>query len=260
MQATRGRYRNANTVTVRGRPAPDKVVRRNISVPDAAQFAGHVLADAMQREGCLADEVKVVVAARASEADQPRPEAQAQLRRSVAEVVTHTNKVSDNLAAEMLLRRLGTLPDSAPPLGPESQALGVATITADLQQIGFGSSQFRIADGSGVSHYNLVSADLLVHLLVDMHKRGGRGYQLFRSSLPVAGVDGTLASRMQGSAAHERVFAKTGTVSAVSNLAGYIDTRTGRRLAFAILCQNFVGPAKPWRDLQDRICAALAGM
>ena len=116
----------------------------------------------------------------------------------------------------------------------------------------------RVADGSGVSHYNLVSAELLVELLVDMHARGGRGYDLFRSSLPVAGVDGTLAGRMKGSAAEGRVLAKTGTISAVSNLAGYVDTRSGRRLAFALLCQNFVGSARPWRQLQDELCAMLA--
>ena len=65
---------------------------------------------------------------------------------------------------------------------------------------------------------------------------------------------------MKGTAAEGRVFAKTGTISAVSNLAGYIDTRSGRRLAFAVLCQNFVGSARPWRALQDRICALLAAL
>jgi D-alanyl-D-alanine carboxypeptidase/D-alanyl-D-alanine-endopeptidase (penicillin-binding protein 4) len=143
-------------------------------------------------------------------------------------------------------------------LGVESETIGRMTVQADLEALGVGDAAVRVADGSGVSHYNLVSADLLVRLLVDMHERGGRGYELFRRSLPVAGVDGTLANRMKGTAAERRVFAKTGTISAVSNLAGYVDTRSGRRLAFAILCQNFVGSAKPWRALQDRVCAALA--
>ena len=112
--------------------------------------------------------------------------------------------------------------------------------------------------GSGVSHYNLLSAELLVRVLADMHKTGGASYELLRRSLPIGGVDGTLKSRMKGTAAEGRVFAKTGTVSAVSNLAGYVDTKSGRRLAFAIMCQNFVGSARPWRELQDRICAELA--
>lgn len=258
VKATRGRYRDPNLVTVTGRASEGKAVRKRITVPDAARFTGHVLADGMRREGCFTGEPNVVVTTRVPAASQRQGEVQ--LRRSVAEVVTHTNKVSDNLGAEMLLRRLGTLHESAPTLGPDSQRLGVAAITADLQQLGYQDSQFRIADGSGVSHYNLVSADLLVRLLVDMHGLGGRSYELFRSSLPIAGVDGTLASRMQDSAAKDRVRAKTGTVSAVSNLAGYIDTRSGRRLAFAMLCQNFAGSPKPWRTLQDRVCAVLADM
>ena len=134
------------------------------------------------------------------------------------------------------------------------------TLAADLESLGVEPDGYRVSDGSGVSHYNLVSADLLVRILVDMHRLGGAGGQLFRASLPIAGVDGTLQGRMKGTAAEGRVFAKTGTISAVSNLAGYIDTRSGRRLAFAVLCQNFVGSARPWRALQDRICALLAAL
>ncbi|MGK0202489.1 MAG: D-alanyl-D-alanine carboxypeptidase/D-alanyl-D-alanine-endopeptidase (penicillin-binding protein 4) [Planctomycetota bacterium] len=258
LQTTRGRYQQPNLVTITGRVPEDLVVRQRITVPDAARYTGYILADALRRDGALAGKPSVIVTTRAPGTSQRKGEVQ--LRRSVADVVTHTNKVSDNLGAEMLLRRLGTLDTASTPLSLDSYRFGVAAITADLQQLGFGASQFRIADGSGVSHYNLVSADLLVRLLLDMHQRGGRSYELFRDSLPIAGVDGTLASRMKNSPAAHRVRAKTGTVSAVSNLAGYIETRSGRRLAFAILCQNFVGSPKPWRDLQDRVCAALANM
>ena len=150
--------------------------------------------------------------------------------------------------------------EQAVELGVESETVGRMTVQVDLEALGVEEGAVRVADGSGVSHYNLVSAELLVGLLVDMHARGGRSYELFRRSLPVAGVDGTLAGRMKGSAAEGRVFAKTGTISAVSNLAGYVDTRTGRRLAFALLCQNFVGSARPWRQLQDELCATLADL
>ena len=63
---------------------------------------------------------------------------------------------------------------------------------------------------------------------------------------------------MKGTWAEGRVRAKTGTISAASHLAGYLETRSGRRLAFAILCHDFVGSAQPWRALQDRFCAAVA--
>ena len=237
LHTTRGRYLHPNVVTVAGRAPADQVIRKRITVSDPARYTGHVLADAMQRAGMLNGNPKVSVATQAPSAEQ-RP-SEVQLRRPIGDVITHTNKVSDNLGAEMLLRKLGTLQQPTTPLGPDSLRLGIAAITADLARLG---------------------ADLLVSLLVDMHQRGGPGYELFRNSLPIGGVDGTLASRMKDSPAAGRVRAKTGTVSAVSNLAGYIETRSGRHLAFAIVCQNFAGSPSPWRDLQDRICAVLADM
>jgi len=90
-----------------------------------------------------------------------------------------------------------------------------------------------------------------------VHDRGDPTRTLFAESLSVAGQDGTLATRMGGTAAEGVVRAKTGTISAVSGLAGYLTTAAGEPLAFAILCQNFVGTTAPWRALQDRICLDL---
>ena len=76
--------------------------------------------------------------------------------------------------------------------------------------------------------------------------------------MPVAGVDGTLRLRMLDTPAAGRVRAKTGTLSGVSALAGYVETAEGEPLAFAFLMQNFVGSSGPWRDLQDRMAVRLA--
>ncbi|MCA8952578.1 MAG: D-alanyl-D-alanine carboxypeptidase/D-alanyl-D-alanine-endopeptidase [Planctomycetes bacterium] len=258
LRVTRGRYREPAVVTVTGHLDPGGPKTREITVPEPARFSGHVLADACRRAGIALERDEVAVVETAGDATPTRA-AEAVRRRSVAEVVVHTNKVSDNLGAELLLRHLGAFRQPDPvALGADSERAGIAVVATDLAALGFDAGSFRAVDGSGVSHYDLLSADLLVGLLVDMHRRGGSAYELFRRSLPIAGVDGTLATRMRDTAASERVFAKTGTVSGVSNLAGYIDTRSGRRLAFAILCQNFVGSARPWRELQDQICADLA--
>jgi len=254
VRVSRGRYREANVVTVTGGLPDGQPTTRRISVPDPARFTGQVFVDALRRAGVeCAGGVEV----------EPRREVaagiEASYQRPLHEVVVETNKVSDNLGAELLLRHLGEVSELHPvALGEESETIGRMTVAADLDALGVAADGRRIADGSGVSHYNLVSADLLVRVLVDMAERDDAGYQLFRRSLPIAGVDGTLKNRMQGTAAEGRVFAKTGTISAVSNLAGYVQTQSGRRLAFAILCQNYVGPARPWRQLQDRICAQLA--
>ncbi|MCK5941514.1 MAG: D-alanyl-D-alanine carboxypeptidase/D-alanyl-D-alanine-endopeptidase [Planctomycetes bacterium] len=254
LRVSRGRYRDEHVVRVSGAVEGPEPEQRRISVPDPARFAGHVLVDALRRAGVACGGDVEVVAHR-----EVPSGIVASCRRSLADVVVETDKVSDNLGAELLLRHLAAVDEANPTaLGAGAETVGRMVVEGDLEQLGVASGGCRVADGSGVSHYNLVSADLLVRLLVDMHEFGGEGYELFRRSLPIAGVDGTLRYRMKGTAAEGRVFAKTGTISAVSNLAGYIETRSGRHLAFAVLCQNFVGPAGPWRDLQDRICALLA--
>ncbi|MEC8252277.1 MAG: D-alanyl-D-alanine carboxypeptidase/D-alanyl-D-alanine-endopeptidase [Planctomycetota bacterium] len=258
LRVTRGRYRHADVVRVSGRLPRGAAAERRLSAPDPARYTGYVLADALRRAGvAVPDDVGVEVLG-------PREVpagVEAWCERPLSKVVTETNKVSDNLGAELLLRDLARVSDlHTVELGVESETIGRMTVRADLDELGVDEGGARIADGSGVSHYNLISAELLVTLLVDMHARGGAGFELFRSSLPVAGVDGTLSGRMQGTPAAGRVFAKTGTISGVSNLAGYVDTRSGRRLAFAILCHDFVGSPAPWRALQDRFCSAMAAL
>ena len=78
------------------------------------------------------------------------------------------------------------------------------------------------------------------------------------TALPVAGRDGTLAGRMTGTPAEGNVRAKTGTMSNIRTLAGYVRTRDGENLAFAILPTTSKGPAPPPTDAMDRIAVRLA--
>lgn len=180
-------------------------------------------------------------------------------RRAMPELIRRTNKASDNLGAECLLRLVGSegllqLAGSGSP----SATSGLEGVWSYLAGLGVERGDAQLSDGSGVSRYDLVSADLLVRVIRDMAAHSGG--PVFFDSLPVAGVDGTLRNRMNGTAAEGRVRAKTGTLRGVSTLAGVVDTAGGRRLAFAFLVQNFTGPAKPWRDLQDQGCALLASL
>ncbi|MGE3173493.1 MAG: D-alanyl-D-alanine carboxypeptidase/D-alanyl-D-alanine-endopeptidase [Planctomycetota bacterium] len=256
LAVSRGRYRDPARIDVTGRVRAGETIRRRLSVPEPARFTGHALAAALAEAGIGDGSLPVRVVAEA--AFDPSSAALASHRRPLAEVVHKTNKDSDNLGAELLLRRLPQLVDPAAPMGADAASRGLAELDRDLQQLGFDPAQFRLADGSGVSHYTLLSARLLVAELVDMHRRGGRTFEVFRQSLPVAGEDGTLSNRMRDTEAHGRVRAKTGTISGVSNLAGYVDTASGRHLAFAILVQNFVGSSTPWRSVQDDLCVRLA--
>ena len=86
--------------------------------------------------------------------------------------------------------------------------------------MGIGAGGYAFADGSGLSRLNLVSADAFVRVLRFMY--GDRNFQKFLNALPVAGVDGTLSERMKGTKAENNVHAKTGTITNVSSISGYV--------------------------------------
>ena len=112
-----------------------------------------------------------------------------------------------------------------------------------------------MADGSGLSLYNYLSAELLVRLLrYAWHNQ--QVYDLLQPSLPVAGEDGTLKKRMKSPFTSGNVRAKTGTVTGVSSLAGYCTAANGHELCFAIINQGIMHN-NTGRHFQDRICMAL---
>lgn len=114
----------------------------------------------------------------------------------------------------------------------------------------------QLVDGSGLSRRNVLSAEALVTVLERMHDPSARAP--FVAALPVAGVDGSLAGRLKGTAAEGRVRAKTGTMSNIRSLAGYATTADGERLAFAVLLNNFEGTGSEATGALDRIAVALA--
>jgi D-alanyl-D-alanine carboxypeptidase/D-alanyl-D-alanine-endopeptidase (penicillin-binding protein 4) len=172
--------------------------------------------------------------------------------RPFSEILRRTMKESDNLGAECVLRHLG-LKAAGP---PGTAQKGLAVVRSYLAELELAENGFHIVDASGVSHYNLVSADLLVRVLRDMASRTAT-FSQFKGTLPIAGQDGTLQDRMKGTPAEGQILAKTGTIRGVSALAGYAVRDDGEALAFAILIQNYTGPPGPWRALQDRICVRL---
>ena len=124
-----------------------------------------------------------------------------------------------------------------------------------LQRIGLQPDRYKIADGSGLSLYNYASAEMLVALL-GYAWRTERIREHLLPSLPIAGYDGTLKNRMIGTTAEGNVKAKTGTVTGISSLAGYLTAANGHILAFAIINQG-VSSTALGRAFQDKICQEL---
>jgi D-alanyl-D-alanine carboxypeptidase/D-alanyl-D-alanine-endopeptidase (penicillin-binding protein 4) len=148
---------------------------------------------------------------------------------TIAATVTRINIPSDNFAAEMLLKNLGSTFGSA-----GSTPAGASLVRTTLAELGVSA---RLYDGSGLSRADQVSPREIVDLLTEMAARPEEGEAL-RSSLPVAGRTGTLAGRMRGTAASGVCHAKTGTLRGVSALSGYCDTTSGHLVAFSFLENN----------------------
>ena len=176
----------------------------------------------------------------------------AEINRSLAKVLINLNKESDNLSAEMLLYALA-LKDSAAPAIAKN---GIEIIKNLIDSVGLDPNDYSLADGSGVSRYNLVSTELLIELLKYMYKHSE--FYPYYNSLSIAGVDGTLKKRMKNTKAENNVHAKTGTLAGVSSLSGYVSAKNGNLISFAIMMQNFVEKNTVARRLQDKICELLA--
>lgn len=174
--------------------------------------------------------------------------------RNLDSVIVRTNKESSNLGAEMLLYSLAEKFYGS----PAGAVNGIKMIDSLITLTGNDPQKFRIVDGSGVSHYNLVSAELILDLLKYMYYHHPELIWRYTSSLPVAGVDGLLKNRMQSGPAFNNVHAKTGTLSGVSCISGYLNAKNGDKLAFSILMENFVGSAKPIREIQDSLLTILS--
>lgn len=178
----------------------------------------------------------------------------ASIYRSIDTVLSAVNKDSDNLSAEMLIYAMAYKDSSAPATAVD----GLAAVKRLIDSVGLNSGDYSIADGSGVSHYNLISSELMVDLLKYMYYEQKKLFRAFYNSLAVAGVDGTLKNRMKKTSAQNNVHAKTGTLNGVSNLSGYVTSKNGNLLAFSIMIQNYVDESSKARSFQDRICELLA--
>lgn len=176
------------------------------------------------------------------------------IQREIDTVLSDTNKESDNLNAEMMIYAIA-FKDSGAPASADN---GLAAVKRLIDSVGLNPDDYSIADGSGASHYNLISAKLLLETLKYIYYEKKYLFDLFYNSLSIAGVDGTLKHRMKKKPVYGNVHAKTGTIKGVSNLSGYVTSKSGHLIAFSTLIQNFVGDYSKARNFQDKICELLA--
>jgi D-alanyl-D-alanine carboxypeptidase/D-alanyl-D-alanine-endopeptidase (penicillin-binding protein 4) len=160
-------------------------------------------------------------------------------------------KVSQNQYAETLLRTIGAA------AGTPTAEMGAATTGTVLKEWGLAEGDVILRDGSGLSRYNYVTPETLVAILAHID-RDETLRSPFEASLPVAGRDGTLASRMKGTRAEGNARAKTGAMANVRALSGYVTTADGEPLVFSILANNFETAAEVVTKAEDAIVVRLA--
>jgi D-alanyl-D-alanine carboxypeptidase/D-alanyl-D-alanine-endopeptidase (penicillin-binding protein 4) len=162
------------------------------------------------------------------------------------------NKTSQNLHAELALRLVGKLRGSG-----GSFEGGSAAVKQFLVQAGIKEDAFVFLDGSGLSRRDLVTPLATIQLLLYAARQPWGA--AFEESLPVSGVDGSLADRFQNTPAAGLIHAKTGSLSHVNALSGYGQTQSGKRFVFSIFCNNHNLPGSKALAAIDAIAQAIAG-
>jgi D-alanyl-D-alanine carboxypeptidase/D-alanyl-D-alanine-endopeptidase (penicillin-binding protein 4) len=240
----------AQTVFVSGilpaNSAPRKLV---LAIEEPAQHAATLLAQLLANRG-----VKFTGRVRALHDPDPAAASRTVLAEHLSlplgDTVKLVNKISQNLHTEVLLRT--TARQQGPWVTPEDLLKFPQEFYA---RAGIAEDDVIQTDGSGLSRHDMVTPRALVALLQFAQKQ--QWFPAFYSSLPVAGIDGTLNERMKDSPITGRVHAKTGSVSHVRTLSGYADTPGGRHLIFSFLSNNQGGKNHETHDALDALCEAM---
>lgn len=169
----------------------------------------------------------------------------------LSQVLAAFMKPSQNQIGEMLFKSVA-LAKTDTGTGRVARRL----VSEQLRGWGAAPDGFLVWDGSGMSRQNLVSPETIVRVLDAM--RRGPHFQTYYDAFPVAGVDGTLRARMRGTAGEANVRGKTGTLSNVRSLSGYVTTADNRLLLFSVLCNNYLVPTAYISRVQDTIAVRLA--
>lgn len=245
-----------NVIEIWGQiPTDSPGLYRSVAVHQPALYAATLLSESLARRG-IKITGRILRADATSRRQDPLDFAQLKELAAVqsiplAEELRILNKISQNLHAELLLRTVGAVVTGE---GTASQGIKVIS---DLLQSGQVRRQgLALQDGSGLSRQNLVAPATTVDLLRYMYRHPQR--EVFLSSLPVAGIDGTLQSRMRGTPAQDNVRAKTGSIRYTSTLSGYVTTARGEHLVFTIMANNHTGPPSQVTEAINQICVLLA--
>jgi D-alanyl-D-alanine carboxypeptidase/D-alanyl-D-alanine-endopeptidase (penicillin-binding protein 4) len=239
-----------NTVTVRGHVRAGTTWSGLVTVDEPELYAAAVFREELRRQ-----DIAIAGGTRLGTTPATKRTRVAQdTSMTLSKLLVPFLKLSNNLHAEALTKTMGAQGGA-----PGSWPAGVARTTAYLRDLGVPLKSVSLVDGSGLSRRDRVTPLALATALVEV--RDEPWWSAFDEALPVAGVNshwvgGNLRHRMNGTRAAGNAHAKTGSLTGVTALSGYVTGRDGRRYAFSML-SNYAG-ASP-RPMENELVVALAG-
>ncbi|WP_102264082.1 D-alanyl-D-alanine carboxypeptidase/D-alanyl-D-alanine endopeptidase [Mesobacillus jeotgali] len=241
----------SNNIIVGGTiPVNAHKAREWVAVWEPSLYAGSLFKKSLENHG-----IKVVGKIITGRATETKTKLISHKSMPLAELMIPFMKLSNNGHAEVLVKEMGKVVH-----GDGSWEKGLEVMNAELSKIGIDSSRLVLRDGSGISHANLIPANEITKLLYLAQRE--KWFPAFQHSLPVAGakdrmVGGTLRNRLKDEAIMNKIKAKTGSLTGVSTLAGYVKTSSGETLIFTILLNNLLDD-REGRKVEDELVKILA--
>lgn len=239
-----------NQIEITGTIAAQAAEAQLVSVDQPAKIVGTLFSTALHKNGIRISKLtalsKVPPGARLLSSIDSAP---------LSALIRIMLKKSNNGYAEIFAKTLGVSPSS-----PSNWPNGIAVINRYLQQEGIDVNGIYQADGSGLSRHNQLSVSTITQLLYKIQTQAW--FPLFKQALPVAGennpvITSTLTNRLKNTPAAGRVQAKTGSMSGISALSGYITSSQGTPLIFSMIVNNAVSTASYLRDQEDKVMLIL---
>lgn len=245
------REHGSNSILVRGTiPANAHKTREWVAVWEPTLYAGSLFIKSLELHG-----IKVVGKIRTGHATDTMTRLISHKSMPLSELMIPFIKLSNNGHAEVLVKEMGKVVH-----GEGSWDKGLEVMDAELARFGIDTGRLVLRDGSGISHVNLIPANEITKLLYLVQSE--KWFPAFQRSLPVAGakdrmVGGTLRNRLKDEALVNMIQAKTGSLTGVSTLAGYVKTSSGETLIFTVLLNNLLDD-RDGRKIEDKIVRILS--